>query len=240
VSAARARRRAGELIEAPSVTPARRRPSARSVLGWPVRGTVARFVRRPRALRAAWWTLLVRPGGDESDHARLLESVARSLRGGTSLTVALQEAVGAGRSGAAVDDLEQALWSIDTGLTVSEAVDAWVAARPCRARVLAGAAIALGAEVGGPHARSLDGAAAGLRDRAELIREVRALTSQARASATVMVLAPVGFAGYAWVTDTRIARVMFATPIGWACLGAGVALDLLGAAWMARLAGRVA
>ncbi len=122
---------------------------------------------------------------------------------------------------------------------VTDVIDAWVAARPDPVRVLAGAALGLGAELGGAQARSLDGAAAGLRDRAELMAEVRALTSQARTSAAVMVLAPVGFAAYSWVTDGRVGGVMFTTPVGWACLVAGVVLDGLGAIWMVKLVGRV-
>ncbi len=117
-------------------------------------------------------------------------------------------------------------------------IEGWVGSRPTPARMLAGTALALGAEIGGAHARSLDGAAAGLRERAELSREVQALTSQARASAAVMVLAPVGFAAYAWTADGRVARLVLTTPFGWACLLGGLGLDLAGAAWMARLTAR--
>ena len=105
--------------------------------------------------------------------------------------------------------------------------------------MLAGTALALGAELGGAQARCLDAAAASLRERASLEREVRALSSQARASAAVMVAAPMGFAVFSGTTDPRVAQVLVSTPLGWACLVGGLLLDGLGAGWMARLARRI-
>ena len=96
MTAVRARRRARGLVEAPIPTCARPRPVTEAVLGAPARRVLAKVLRRRRASRPAWWTMLTRPGGDESDHASLLESIARSLRGGTSLTGALREAVASG------------------------------------------------------------------------------------------------------------------------------------------------
>ena len=81
------------------------------------------------------------------------------------------------------------------------------AARPCtrwwrdgtaaarrRPGVWLGAALALAAEAGGSVASVLDGVTDTLRDRVALDREVAALSSQARASAAVLVVAPVAFA----------------------------------------------
>ena len=93
--------------------------------------------------------------------------------------------------------------------------------------------------MGGTQARCLDAAAASLRERASLEREVRALTSQARASAGVMVLAPLGFALFSCATNPRVAQVLIATPLGWACVVGGLVLDGAGAGWMVRLARRV-
>ena len=139
---------------------------------------------------------------DEVDHAVLLEAVARSLRGGQSLSGASIEAGRTGGAGRAADQLARlgppaggGAGDRGRGRALGREHD------PDQARLLAGAALALGAEVGGAHARSLDAAAASLRDRAGLQREVRALTSQARASAGVMVLAPLGFAAFTSITE---------------------------------------
>ena len=176
----------------------------------------------------------------DAEHAVVLEAVARSLRGGASLARALHEAAGALSVGPVAADLRAALTRHDRGAPVVAVVDAWVAADPTSSRSLAGAALALGSELGGARARALDGAAAGLRDRADLAREVRALTTQARSSTLVMVLAPVAFALYAWTNDHRVGVLMFTTPLGWSCLAMGLALDAVGAWWMAKLVGSVA
>ncbi len=123
------------------------------------------------------------------------------------------------------------LVAVGRGAPLGPALDRW-AAGDDPVRAMTGVALSFGAEVGGARARALDEAAAGLRDRAELAREIRALTSQARASAAVMVVAPVAFAGVGWLTGGVSARV-FTTPLGLVCLAAGLALDLLGAWWMA-------
>ncbi len=144
----------------------------------------------------------------------MLEVVARSLRSGASLTGALAEAVAELPPGEAVDDLERSLASIRAGAPVVDALERWRAASASRPRVLAGTALALGAELGGVPARSLDAAASGLRDRAALAREVRALSSQARASATVMVLGPPLFLVAASTADHRLLLVLFGSPLG--------------------------
>jgi tight adherence protein B len=178
-------------------------------------------------------------GSEDADHAMLLEAVARSLRGGSSLAHALEEGAEAVSPCRAADELRAALSLHERGAPVLATIEAWSGATPTPARTVAGAALALGSELGGARARALDGAAATLRDRGELLREVRALTSQARSSAAVLALAPIGFALLAWTTDHRLAAVMLTTPFGWACLVGGLALDGLGAWWMARLTARV-
>jgi tight adherence protein B len=165
----------------------------------------------------------------------VLEVVARSLRSGAALTGALAEAVTELPRSAAVDDLECALATIRAGAPVVDALEGWRTASADRPRVMAGTALALGAELGGVPARSLDAAASGLRDRAALAREVRALSSQARASAAVMVLGPPIFLGAASAAEHRLFEVLFGSPAGLLCLVAGAALDAAGAWWMAAL-----
>ncbi len=177
-----------------------------------------------------------RAGVDEADHAALLEAMARALRSGLSTRAALLEAAQAEAARPAGAELARAGRGLEAGAALAEVVDDWMNADPGGARLLAATAVGLGAELGGAQARSLDAAAASLRDRAQLQREVRALTSQARASAWVMVLAPVAFAAYTAATDHQVARVLLASPIGWGCLVGGLALDTAGAGLMWRLA----
>ena len=100
---------------------------------------------------------------------------------------------------------------------------------------MAVAALCLGAETGGAQARAIDGVAATLRDRLAVAGEVRALTSQTRASMLVIAAAPVAFCVFASTTDPRTSTFLFRTPVGLACLAAGISLDIVGALWMRRL-----
>jgi len=175
--------------------------------------------------------------GSEAEHAELLEAVARSLRSGASLVTALEHAAST-RRGCAADELDGALVIVRNGASLDSALDVWAAGMD-PARTVAGAALALGAQLGGARARALDDAALGLRDRAALTGEIRALTSQARASAAVMVLAPVAFAFFGWFADAGVTSV-FTTPLGAACVVGGLALDAAGAWWMAVWTRRVA
>ena len=192
---------------------------------WPAR--VAALAGRFRSLTA----------GSEAEHADLLEGVARSLRAGASLQTALEQAAEVG-SGTVTAELANVLVAVRRGAPLGPALDRWSAGDD-PVRTMTGVALGLGAELGGARAQALDGAAASLRDRAALAGEIRALTSQARASAGVMVLAPVGFAAFSWVAGAGTSPV-FTTPVGLTCLVAGLTLDALGAWWMAAWTRRVA
>jgi tight adherence protein B len=129
-----------------------------------------------------------------------------------------------------------AVTSAERGVPLVDVIDAWAATVPGEGVGLAAAALALSAELGGAAARSLDGVAATLRDRNGLRREVRALSSQARASAVVIGAAPLAFAVVAGSLDPRTFEFLLHSPAGIACLVFGVVLDGLGALWMHRLA----
>jgi tight adherence protein B len=124
----------------------------------------------------------------------------------------------------------------ERGVPLVDAIDTWSSTISGDGVRLAGAALALSAELGGAAARSLDGVAATLRDRNAVRREVRALSSQARASAVVIGVAPLGFAVLAAAVDPQTIEFLLRTPAGVSCLVLGVVLDGLGAAWMHRLA----
>jgi tight adherence protein B len=95
--------------------------------------------------------------------------------------------------------------------------------------------MALGVDTGGAQARAVDGVAATLRDRLALDAEVRALSSQARASAVVIGVAPVVFGAVTAATDARTAAFLFRSPVGLLCLAMGLGLDALSWFWMRRL-----
>lgn len=161
-----------------------------------------------------------------------LDRVVRQLRSGSTLPLALRS-VGD-------DDPVFARISAELkqGRSLRDAVDEWRTEDELPNRHLTATALDLASSTGGASARVLDGVAASLRERVALEREVAALSSQSRASAAVLVVAPVAFAAAAAMFDHRILDVLVGRPIGWACMGLGLGLDALGAVWMSRLIGR--
>jgi tight adherence protein B len=163
-----------------------------------------------------------------------LEAVGRSLRSGASLRQGLTEAAHACAPvlGAELRALDGA---VGLGVPLVDALEAWGARRSLPGVRLAVAALALGAETGGAQARAVDGVAATVRGRLALEAEVRALSSQARASALVLVVAPLVFCAAAVATDPGTAEFLLRTPLGLGCVAAGLTLDGVAGVWMARI-----
>ena len=170
----------------------------------------------------------------EAELPALLEAVARALRSGAALPLALQEA--ATGDSAAAEELRGVLADGTRGLGLAQALDRWVERRPRPAVRLVVGAISVALVAGGSPARGVDGVAATLRERAEVQREARSLATQARASAVVVTLAPLAFGALGALGDDASAGFLFGSPAGLACLVVGVALDAVGAVWMHRIA----
>ena len=158
-----------------------------------------------------------------------LELTARALRAGASVLTALD--------GVAAElpetGLRPVVDRVRGGLSLSDALDDWVAGAPDRRT--AAALLVLGHTSGAAMAASLDRAAASLRQRQALGDEIRALTSQTRTSGMVVAAAPAGFAVIVTLVDTDAMSGLLATPVGLLALLAGLALEGLGLWWMARL-----
>ena len=166
-----------------------------------------------------------------------LEAVARSLRSGASLRQAVAEAgEGSGSGKVLAAELARAAAEASHGTSLVTALEGVAARRPLPGVRLGVAALCLGAETGGAQARAVDGVAATVRERLAVAAELRALSSQARISALVIGLAPVGFGAFAAATDPRTSEFLLHTPAGLALLVAGLVLDGLGWLWMQRLA----
>ncbi|HKA04994.1 MAG TPA: type II secretion system F family protein [Acidimicrobiales bacterium] len=164
----------------------------------------------------------------------VLEDVARAVRSGSTLRHACAEAASTG-----TDPLRTELAAVveraERGQPLGGAVVDWSRQHASPDVRLAGAALALAAAAGGSPARAVDGAAATLRERRAVAGEVRAHSAQARLSAIVIGVLPLAFLTWALAADGRTAAFLVADPIGWACLVAGVVLEVLGALWMRRI-----
>ncbi|MGH9118612.1 MAG: type II secretion system F family protein [Acidimicrobiales bacterium] len=173
----------------------------------------------------------------EAERSRALapavEAVARSLRAGGSVRTALADAAAVARPPLG-DELGLVVKACEQGIPIRQAIEHW-AARPTADVRLIAAAVALGVDAGAGLARTLDGVAATLYERAAVDREVRALSTQARYSAAVLAVAPLVFLAVVAGLDGGTLRFLLGTPAGLACLGLGLGLDLAGGWWMARI-----
>jgi tight adherence protein B len=166
-----------------------------------------------------------------------LERLASGLRAGLSLTGALA-ATATTTPAPLGPELVEVERAVAGGQGLGRALARWAQAPDASpAVVLVVAALDLGARAGGEVARAVDRVAATLRDRVEAQAEVRALATQARASAAVLAVAPLGFTVLLGTLEPEVPRVLFTTPLGWACLAGGLGLEAASAAWMARIVG---
>lgn len=179
-----------------------------------------------RADRARQWQIERLPD--------LLYFVARALRGGHTLHTALVAA--ADDPAVSGDALRRAVERVAVGVPVRDELDRWAAALHHRDADLVRAVLNAGSATGAALAGALDRAATSLRDRAELQREVAALTAQARASALLLTVAPFGFLAVVAAADPAVLSRSFASFGGRLAFFVGVVLDALGWFWMRRLA----
>lgn len=164
----------------------------------------------------------------------VVDATARAIRAGSSPRVAFADAAD-GAPPEARDSLRRAAAAAEQGLSLAEAIDRWARSSGIDGAPLVAAAVAVTSGAGGDTARSLASVADTLREQRALRREVRALSSQARASAAVIAVAPAAFAVLAATTDRAIADFLLRTPLGTACLLAGLGLEVAGWRWMVRI-----
>ena len=165
----------------------------------------------------------------------VLATVAAGVRSGASLPVAVREGAARAR-GPLAEDLQVVVDELAAGERLVDVLDRWVRSRPTPGVRMTGAALALASETGGAGAQTVDGVASTLRDRLAVDRELAALSSQARASAVVIGLAPIGFVVLTGVSDPEVWDFFLRTPAGLACLAVGCVLDAVGAGWMTLVA----
>lgn len=166
-----------------------------------------------------------------------LESTARSLRSGASLS---QSVIGAGRSIATTplgDDVAALTWAIERGSPLVTTFDQWAVRADSEPKRRTARALSLVAETGGAPGPLVDAVAQTLRERDQIEREARALATQARASAVVIAIAPLAFTVMATTVDPGIASFLFRSLPGLGCLVVGLVAEGVGAWWMSHLVG---
>jgi tight adherence protein B len=188
---------------------------------------ISRAVRRRRALA-------VTPVIVEERFADAVGALAAAVRSGASLTQALRYAATEALPPVR-DDLGGVVEQLDTGIALDQALRSWSAARPDPNVELVVGALELHRRSGGDLPAVLDQVVGAIRDRVSISREVRSLTAQARMSAWILGLLPVGFFAFLWLTSRRDIEGAMSTPVGVACVIGGLVLELGAFAWIRKL-----
>lgn len=182
-------------------------------------------LRRPRRRRP--------PSITATEVAVWCEALARVVRSGSTLHTALRTTDAPPGSAGYVDGV---VLAIRRG---SRLADALAEPTPSPHLDLAVTVLRACAINGGPPAEPLDRAAATLRGRAADAAERRTHSAQARLSAIVMTILPVGMLALLLVTSSTT-RDAALTPAGAALVAVGGALNLVGWRWMRSIITKVA
>lgn len=201
------------------------------VLTLPARLPCPRATGRRHA-RAQWRDRRRPAEPDEQVVAAWCERVAGGVRSGSSLT---QSIVDAGHEPGS--PFEHVVHAVRRGRSLGAAFGD-DPADPATPAGLAGPVLAACAEVGGPPSVALERVATVLLARATERDERRTASAQARLSAQVLTMVPLGVLGLLASTEPSI-RQAVATPAGTVCVLAGATLDLVGWRWMHRMIGAV-
>ena len=130
-----------------------------------------------------------------------LEQVGAELRAGGTVATAL--ATIARSTSPLAPDLMRLDTRVLLGASLPDALEAWARERPIGGVEATAGALALSTTVGGRAADALEALGSSLRDRLAVAAEARALSAQARYSAWVIGVAPIGYLVANAVIDPR-------------------------------------
>ncbi len=202
--------------------------AAAGLLGWVLLGplwsvpavAVVLAARRVLARRAE----SVAPVVVQERFADAVGAIAAAVRAGSSLPQALRYAAAEAEPPIA-SSLDQLVAELDLGVPLDRAIDGWARAMGTADGDLVAGALDLHRRSGGDLPAVLDQVTATIRERVGIAREVRSLTAQARLSAWILGLLPVGFFTFLWLTARDEIEGALSTPIGLACIVVGLALE---------------
>jgi tight adherence protein B len=163
----------------------------------------------------------------------LLDRVVAHVRAGDAVAESLHAV--ATRQGPLASDLRRLSARLRLGAPLEDALHSWAEERPVAGVRSAAGAMTMATSIGGSAAGPLEGLAASLRTDESAAGEARALSAQARVSATVVGLAPLAYLAFSAMADPASAQVLVTTTAGRICLGVGLVLEGLAALWMRAL-----
>ncbi|MBS3956515.1 MAG: type II secretion system F family protein [Clostridiales bacterium] len=165
----------------------------------------------------------------------ILSMMASSLRAGWGIQQSI-DLVAQEIGDPAASEFRRVLAGIRLGQAVEDALDAMAERLDSDDFRWTVTAIAIQREVGGNLAEVLDLVASTMRERAELRRHIKALTSEGRLSAVILFVLPFVMMGLLLVVNPGYMTLMFNTFAGWVLLIAGAVLLVVGGFWLRRVA----
>jgi tight adherence protein B len=185
-----------------------------------------RVVRRRRSARGA--------EALESDLADAVVVMAATMRSGRSLTQAIAHAAGElnpplGPALLAVADRSE------FGVPFDDSLDRLVEELPSADVRLVSGVLRIHRRTGGALPGVLDQVAQTLRERRSAAREIRSLTAQARLSAVILGLLPIGFFLFLSATSKNDIAAAYHSATGASAIGVGLCLQVGAYLWIRRL-----
>jgi len=164
-----------------------------------------------------------------------LDMMARSLRAGHALSSAFQLVAEEMPEPICVE-FARAFEEQRLGMPLERAVREMGARAPSNGDLkLFAVSTVIQKETGGNLAEILDGIAATVRDRYRFFGKLRALTAEARVSAWLVALMPIGIAVFMVVTQPDYMGKLVDNSLGQTILAVGVGSWILGTVWFQRL-----
>ncbi|MGA9161494.1 MAG: type II secretion system F family protein [Actinomycetota bacterium] len=208
------------------------------MLGGRAAGVAGSVAATAAVVAAPTWTTRRRRRRREHEmQERLADAVsliASAMRSGRSLQQAVEPA--AAELDPPLDTTFRRLADrAELGHSMDEAIEAWaIDVGGPDARLVAGV-LKLHRRTGGSLAATLDDLAGTLRDRRGAARELESLTAQARLSATILGLLPIGFFLFLSVVARPDLEAAYETPTGAVAIALGFGLQAAAYVWIRRL-----
>lgn len=164
----------------------------------------------------------------------MLTLVSSSLRSGHSFVQSMH-VVCMDMQGPIQEEFERIETEMQVGVSVEEAMQRANARVGSEDFDLIVTAITIQRQVGGNLSEVLDRIADTIRERVQVKREVKALTSQGRMSAWIFLLLPVGVSTLLYLTDPSYIGLLFHSPAGWGMLSLALIGQAIGYVFIRKI-----
>jgi Flp pilus assembly protein TadB len=170
----------------------------------------------------------------EADLPEFLTLMASGLRSGLSFGQAISGAAAQG-SDALARQMRRATGEVAVGADLADALMGVADRMESEDLRWTVQALRIQQRVGGSLSRILEISSTTVRQRAQLHREVRALSAEGRLSAWILMALPVAIFAFFAITRPEYVSVFWTQPLGWTLLGVLVVILAIGALWMRRV-----